>query len=885
MARVSAMENQSLTTPINDSADRYKFLSIRTYADTEWLADNRKRYRQVYDQFELSYIYAELSFINKMFDREDWSATIELKCYRSQQKTKPVCHLTLERDIPRTESTVFIREGWGNKKEGVFWKPGTYYWEALIDGQKVGSRFFYVQTTGQKSMMLPDDYVHLTGVRMYEGPMDDVPEHERGYLEQFDFRDTRFVYLELQLENQIPGQAWYLELVTKFFNEGRELKGRVVKFVSVREEDVYLTVTVGWGSDTRGTWREGTYTAEIVFLDRLMATVYVDMSEEYLPGSPLVLLPGHDRAFPMADPRPDERGLQEVLAEMDSLIGLDSVKKQVRERAAYMEFLRLRQRRGFLEEGQIQLHAVFKGNPGTGKTTVARMMGAIYFQLGLLSRGHVHTVDRADLVGEYIGQTAPKVKEALDKARGGVLFIDEAYALARANDDVKDFGKEVIEILVKEMSDGQGDLAVIAAGYPAEMDHFTKSNPGLRSRFKMDISFPDYQPTELSRIAAVAAGKLEVVLEPEAWRLVDQIIIREYRERDRSFGNARFVFDLIEQTKIQLGLRVMAAEDPDNLAQEDLSLIRAEDIIRARATEVSGRPTLPVDEELLEEALAELDALHGLARIKKDIRDTVMLVRYYLASDSNQVHRFSMHTLLVGNPGTGKTTVARILAKVYKALGLLERGHVVETDRQGLVAGYVGQTAIKTAERIQEAQGGVLFIDEAYALSQPGSGAAGDFGDEAIQTLLKRMEDHRGNFFVFAAGYPDNMEKFLKANPGLKSRFDRTLVFDDYAVAELMEIAEWQLQEARFQLSIEARLGLEAWIRDLHQQRDRFFGNARVIRQITDQLIKLHQTHLAGLHAEGNTIASQEIGADTIEQARQSSRSGEWDRKGIGFRN
>lgn len=878
------MDNQQFPTPQSDAAERYKFLAIKTYADTEWLADNRKRYRQVYDQFELTYIYVELSFINKSFDREDWSANIELKCFKGQQKQKPVCHLTLERDILQTESTVYIREGWGNKKEGAFWKPGTYYWEAWLDGQKLGSRFFYVQSTGQKAMLLPDDYVHLTGVRMYEGPMDDVPEHERVYLEQFDFRDTRFVYLELQFENQLPGQAWYLELVTKFFNEGRELKGRVVKFVSVREEDPQITVAVGWGSDTRGTWREGTYTAEIVFLDRLMATVYVDMSEEYLPGAPLVLLPGQDRAFPMTDPRPDERGLQEVLEELDNLIGLDSVKKQVRERAAYMEFLRLRQRRGFVEEGQMLLHAVFKGNPGTGKTTVARMMGAIYFQLGLLSRGHVHTVDRADLVGEYIGQTAPKVKEALDKARGGVLFIDEAYALARANDDVKDFGKEVIEILVKEMSDGPGDLAVIAAGYPSEMDHFVKSNPGLRSRFKMEIHFPDYLPAELSRISEVAAEKLEVTLEPEAQRLLDQIIIREYRERDKTFGNARFVFDLVEQAKIHLGLRAMGAEDPEALTHEELSLIQADDIVRARARENAGPATLPVDEELLEEALAELDALHGLARIKKDIRDTVMLVRYYLASGTRHAQRFSMHTLFVGNPGTGKTTVARILAKVYKALGLLERGHVVETDRQGLVAGYVGQTAIKTAERIQEAQGGVLFIDEAYALSQPGSGAAGDFGDEAIQTLLKRMEDQRGNFFVFAAGYPDNMEKFLKANPGLKSRFDKSLIFDDYSAGELMEIAVWQLQERGFLLTPDADETLRAWIEVLHARRDRYFGNARVIRQITDELIRQHQTLMAGLHAEGRESLSREIGTETVTRVRDDARSGEWDRKGIGFR-
>lgn len=878
------MDIQSTIPDTSGGSERYKFLAIRTYADTEWLADNRKRYRQVYDQYELTYIYVELSFINKAFDREDWSAKVELKCFKAHQKNRPVCHLTLERDIPKTESTVYLREGWGNKKEGAFWKPGTYFWEAWIDGHKAGTRYFYVQTTGQKSPAIPDDYIQLAGVRMYEGPMDDVPEHERQYLEEFDSRDSRFVYLELQLENQLPGTNWFLELTVKFFNEGRELKGRVVKFVSVREEDQWLNLSVGWGSDTRGTWREGTYTAEIVFLDRLMATVYLRFGQEYLPGAPMVLLPGQDRAFPLLENKPDTRSLQEVLDELDRMIGLTSVKKQVRDRTAYMEFLRLRQRRGFLEDGQMQLHAVFKGNPGTGKTTVAQMMGAIYFQLGLLSKGHVHSVDRADLVGEYIGQTAPKVKEALDKARGGVLFIDEAYALARANDDIKDFGKEVLEILVKEMSDGPGDIAIIAAGYPAEMDHFIKSNPGLKSRFKMEIMFPDYTPSELSAIADVVAEKLEIHLDPEAKKLLDQIILREYRDRDRTFGNARFVHDLVEQAKVQLGLRTMQTDNPESLSPEEISMVRVTDIIHSAENEAEILAHLPVDEELLAEALRELDALNGLAAIKAEIRETVLLVRYYLACGDRQLRSFSMHTLFVGNPGTGKTTVARILARIYKALGLLERGHVVETDRQGLVAGYVGQTAIKTAERVQEAMGGVLFIDEAYSLSQTGAGSAGDFGDEAIQTLLKRMEDHRGKFFVFAAGYPDNMEKFLKANPGLRSRFDKTLVFDDYPPEQLTEMLQQQIQAAGMDLSADAATEAGDWIRELHRQRDRYFGNARVIRQIGEAILHHHRTLLARRHAEGQTTPLAIIERVTIAAVRHGFRSGEWVRKGIGFR-
>jgi SpoVK/Ycf46/Vps4 family AAA+-type ATPase len=173
-----------------------------------------------------------------------------------------------------------------------------------------------------------------------------------------------------------------------------------------------------------------------------------------------------------------------------SKIGLGSI-------TAIFNFLPFEKKKESKETEPINLNAVFKGNPGTGKTTVARKLGKIYKQLGLLSKGHVHEVDRADIVAEFIGQTAPKTKAAIKKALGGILFIDEAYALARKDDDAKDFGKEAIEILIKEMTTHE-DLAVIVAGYPEEMEHFLESNPGLKSRFNQIYDFKDYLPQELA---------------------------------------------------------------------------------------------------------------------------------------------------------------------------------------------------------------------------------------------------------------------------------------------------------------------------------------------------------------------------------------------------
>jgi SpoVK/Ycf46/Vps4 family AAA+-type ATPase len=512
------------------------------------------------------------------------------------------------------------------------------------------------------------------------------------------------------------------------------------------------------------------------------------------------------------------------------------------------------------------------------------MMGRLYKKMGLLSKGHVHEVDRTDLVGEYIGQTAPKVKDAIEMARGGVLFIDEAYALARSTEDSKDFGREVIEILVKELSNGPGDLAIIVAGYPKEMKTFLDSNPGLRSRFKLTFEFPDYLPQELSQIAEYATREKEVMLSLEAKILIDELITEAFRSRDRAFGNARFVHDLIDKAKIQLGLRLMAHPEVREMTPEALKVILSEDVEKVKVARKRVLPHIPVDEALLHQALHELDSLIGMQNVKKDIRELVHLVRYNRETGRDVLGRFFLHTVFVGNPGTGKTTVARILTKIYKALGVLERGHMIETDRQGLVAGFVGQTAMKTAERVDEAMGGVLFIDEAYALTTPGRGGqSGDFGDEAIQTLLKRMEDKRGEFFVFVAGYPENMDNFLKANPGLASRFDKILRFEDYAPEELLEIALFMFQHENYRVEEDAREHLGKYMAFLHQFRDKYFGNARAVRQVVLEAIKNQNLRIAAAklkeEPEIHTITLDDVATFTFDKDKLNL----FVRKGIGF--
>lgn len=874
------MEEQNQSS----ESKNFKFKELRVYSSTEWLADNKKKYRQVFDRYETTYIYAELSFYNKLFDRDIWDVEVELKCFEIKNNKKQVCTLNFKKKVSKYDNIVYIREGWGNKKEGSFWKRGTYYWEAWIDGEKVSTKYFYIEDIGDnRHVEGPLPYISLQSVKLYEGQYDDVIEEDRVYYHTFSGEETRYIYSEIFLQNKIKIDNWHCELFIRFYNESRELKGQVTRLQNVKKDDNLIKITAGWGANTKGSWKAGTYSIEVVFMDVLIATVYFDVDEEHIEGQPEVIMPGKDAPGLLHDDTPDE-SFQDVFEKMNQLIGLSEIKKKVYDHAKYLEFLKLRKDKGFKEKEKTDIHSVFTGNPGTGKTTVAKMMGLIYKKMGLLSKGHVTEVDRADLVGEYIGQTAPKVKEVIEKARGGVLFIDEAYALARTNDDSKDFGREVIEILIKEMSNGKGDLAVIVAGYPKEMKNFVQSNPGLRSRFKHYYEFPDYLPQELIRIAEISAEGREIKFTQDSFEIIKEIIINAYRDRDKSFGNARYVQDLLDKAKLNMALRIMARKNPKRLSKSELSEILVSDVVDLKPKSLSVLPEIPVDEGLLQEALSELDNMIGIENIKSQIHEMTNLVRYYRETGKNVLSAFSLHTVLVGNPGTGKTTVARILARIYKSLGILERGHIVETDRQGLVAGFVGQTAIKTSEKIDEALGGVLFIDEAYALSNF-NGLQGDFGNEAIQTLLKRMEDLRGKFFVIVAGYPDNMETFLKANPGLSSRFDKTLKFRDYTPSELESIGHSMLEDEGYTVSPKAKELLHIVLKDMYHKRDKYFGNARDVRKIIFEIIKNQNLRLASLPQQLRkknqhlTILPDDL--STLSNIREAEIT---DKKTIGFR-
>ena len=536
-----------------------------------------------------------------------------------------------------------------------------------------------------------------------------------------------------------------------------------------------------------------------------------------------------------------EERVEDILLELQEQVGQPQLKQQIEVLVTGAKAAKLRAQHGLGEARPDLPHLMFIGPPGTGKTSIARLIARLYKALGLLPSGHVVEVDQSKLVAGYIGQTPGKTAAKIDEAMGGVLFIDEAYTLAQGGKN--SFGREAVETLLKRMTDDSGKFLVIAAGYGDAMEQFLKMNDGLSRRFPTKIKFEAYTASELTRIAQLMAKARGETLDQEAVNLLGERL--ETAERSGAFaakdwGNAGSVENLIGQATRLRNLRLFS--DPSRPPSgEDLITLTADDVAAA-CDGVLGSAGSP--RETVESVLAELQMQIGQPALKRQVSALMAGVRAQQARTSAGLAgggSLIEHLVFTGPPGTGKTTIARLLARLYKALGVLPGGHVVEVDRAGLVAGYLGQTATKTEEQIAKAMGGVLFIDEAYTL-------AGDaFGREAIDTLLARMENDRGKFMVISAGYPKQMDDFLKSNPGLPSRFTQKIDFQPYTAVELVQIAVSMAKGKGESLSDGAvdvladRLAA-AELRGMFNGRE--WGNARAVRNVIDKAVKARNSRL-----------------------------------------
>ena len=544
---------------------------------------------------------------------------------------------------------------------------------------------------------------------------------------------------------------------------------------------------------------------------------------------------------------------EDPLAEIMSLPGLVTVKEQVQAFTRMVQFNQLREKQGFKSTG-LTMHSMFLGNPGTGKTTVARLLGKALFRAGAIERDVFVEVGRRDLVGENLGASANMTQKVLERARGGVLFIDEAYSLYQNNNN--EFGQEAVETLLTFMENNRDDIVVILAGYTDRMQDFLRMNQGLKSRVPNRFDFEDYLPAEIADIGYREVLRADYTVNEALYR---RVVASMYR-RTTDQSNGRWVRNFNESLFREMARRVLDdhARNPGGLVDMSAQHISDEDVYNLVGGDSERKG------EKIEILIEQLDGLVGLAPVKAWVRDLIDEARANreLAEIQSGLDKPTYHMVFTGNPGTGKTTVAKIIAQLFYNLGILENSTVKEVDRSSLVGSWIGHTEANTTKAIDEAMGGVLFVDEAYQLYVEDS--RDDFGKQAIETFMTRLENDRDKFVAIFAGYTANMDHFLSVNPGLRSRIPYTIEFPDYSPEEVGGIVVRSLAKTwTFDDAVVTETAAKVYAALAQQDK----SNGRWARNFA-QLIEKRQKKWIVEHGLSGA-AAMVISAEVVEAVRQ----------------
>ena len=531
-------------------------------------------------------------------------------------------------------------------------------------------------------------------------------------------------------------------------------------------------------------------------------------------------------------PKVRHRDPKQAIERLESLVGLENIKKSI---VAHASLVNLNKRR--MELGLFNnlppMHMVFTGNPGTGKTTVAELIGEIYYGMGVLSSGHLVEVDRSKLVGQYIGDTEKNTLNAIKSAAGGVLFIDEAYNLFVDDQDRHDFGLRVIETLLTYLSMEQTNMIVILAGYTIEMENLLQSNPGLKSRFSYIFHFNDYTPEQLMKIGGFVMKKEQYELTPEAEKKLTQYVINAYSNKDEHFGNGRFITRLLTTKIIPSVSDRLNKMDPDSITEKDLTTITEADIPDIE----EHRKMLSWDSAIIDDALEQLNDLAGLEHVKKALNEYVVMLRANFINKTPMTgNHMTWHFL--GNTGTGKSTVAEILCRIMQGAGLLPTNHFSTLNIEEFANANYPTAIIEKA--LLKATDGMLFLD----LDSPNyKNYNTDFLQFWIESKRKDLNMNVAVVIARTNNDSDAVARNLIQHGVVPS--NHILVFEDFKPAELKDIFLYLLKK-QFGLDItdEAKEVIEKCIGQLHQNRQNFAVNARTMQLLASTVAQIAQLRI-----------------------------------------
>ena len=541
---------------------------------------------------------------------------------------------------------------------------------------------------------------------------------------------------------------------------------------------------------------------------------------------------------------------KEAMEKLNTLVGLDAIKKQITDHTALVKLNRLRAEKGIYNK-MPPMHMVFTGNPGTGKTTMAKYIGEIYHGIGVLSSGHLVETERSKLVGEFIGETEKKTLNTINSAAGGVLFIDEAYNLAEANTDgsKKDFGMRVIETLLTYLSAEDGDMIIILAGYTNEMTRMLESNPGMKSRFPYIFNFEDYTPDQLMQIGKNVLEEEHYTLSAEAEKKMAKYIIHEYENKDEHFGNGRFVTRLVKSHIIPAMSRRLLEKADSNLTMEELTTVEECDIPDVKNSEYTPKD---MDESILSEALERLYSMVGLRNAKQALRDYTTISKINHQQGLLKITPQNLCWDFIGKTGTGKSTVAEILGKILHGLGIVKRGHTICINAEELM----GTDSYLVLERVvKEAKDGLLFLD----MDAPNTSNI-NLNHIRMWILNKIRENQQTTALVIAQiKAPEDMIAQNLATHGIAS-YGNAVVFDDYTKQELFDILSFLLdKENHIGIDSEAGKTLQKYIENIKSSETKDSPvNARTILHLSQTIAHIAQLRLAQSGGE-RTVTTEDV--------------------------
>lgn len=600
--------------------------------------------------------------------------------------------------------------------------------------------------------------------------------------------------------------------------------GRLVDCHPVQGQDVQneFWVYAAFGDFCRQNWAKGSYRLELQFqnstvINAVFKVGEIDVNSEYDPK--LII----KKSVIVQDNVPGNS-----LARLEKMAGLKGVKEKVHSLMSFHNLQKKREEAG-LPVKRPALHARFLGNPGTGKTTVARLLGQIYKEMGLLSSGHVVLEERKNLIGRYYDSEGQAIDNALNRARGGILLIDEAYNLYVENDD-KDPGRRILEYLLTALADENNrDWMLVLAGYPKEMKTMLESNPGIESRVSDIFEFEDLNVDELLEVAELYCDDNKYELSEEARERLKAVITRDVAAKDKNFGNGRYVNKLMDTAiNTLMASRLSKIVSP---TYDQLVTIEADDIPIdvADAERISSDG---FDDKVIDDALKRLDTLVGLSKVKSAVHNFVNISRYLNSQGERIRGKGLLKWNFTGNTGTGKSTVAQILADILKGMNLIQNSELTEVKGEEIfnVSDYECNEVIRGA--VKRSRRGVLFID----------GDAPEFRSsqyrmtsEQIRFKLAALasEDNASGALIISECSSPNLSiaNSLAAN-GIYD-FDHTFIFDDYSADELYSILLQCLDKQKTTVSEEAEVILREYIRNLCANRELSFANARTMKNLS----------------------------------------------------